>query len=208
MLEITLYYYNGEVTAFEACGHAGFDSSGRDVACAGASAIILTCLLGLEKALKIGYGLEQNDGYTYFTLPCDLSPSRLKSARQLLDSMVLGLEEVSGRYPENMRIIKEEIGEDSDSTFNPNEGTVISEGEDLMPEETEPKVLVPEEESAKKSNPYTVEKLVGVSFLGALAGLLVYYAYNQLDETYRKQVKDTIFNTVKTQVRKLLAEPQ
>jgi hypothetical protein len=54
----------------------------------------------------------------------------------------------------------------------------------------------------RSTNPYTIEKLFGVAFLGALSGVLIYYIYNQLGEDTRKAVKEAVITGVKGQMAK------
>lgn len=90
--------------SFEAEGHTGISEKGTDVACAGASAIIQTAVLGLTQVLQIKAGLQQEEGHLYFTLPFDIDDGKMEKAQILLRTMLLGLEEVKKAFPEAAEI--------------------------------------------------------------------------------------------------------
>ncbi|MFP4497107.1 MAG: hypothetical protein ACLFQV_02755 [Vulcanimicrobiota bacterium] len=58
-------------------------------------------------------------------------------------------------------------------------------------------------EKKEKSNPYTLEKFLGVAMVSALAGVLVYYLYNELGEDTQSVLKEVVVDGVKSQVAKM-----
>lgn len=71
---------------------------------------------------------------------------------------------------------------------------------------TEEVITLQEQEIKPPSNPYTFEKLTGVALLGAAAGVLVYYIYNQLSDETKQVVKDAVVVGVKSQMRRFAGE--
>ena len=203
MLEITIYYNEpGAVAAFEATGHAEFSEKGSDIVCAGASAIIQTAIAGVDELLGVNFGIDQQDGDLYFTLPF-LEDEMIESQTQLiLGTMILGLRRIMQQYPENVRIIETFIdGTPADEVSGGNKPE-RNGGANPMPGEYNDVEIIDPKESGSNS-PYSFEKLFGVAFLGAVSGLLVYYVYNQLSDESKKLVKETIVTNVKRQIASL-----
>lgn len=203
MLEITIYYSEpGSVAAFEAIGHAEFAAKGSDIVCAGASAIIQTAIAGVDELSGVDFGMEQEDGDLYFTLPVIEDEMAENRVQLILGTMILGLRRIMQQYPENVKIIENFIdGTPADLTKG---GTKPERngGADPMPGEYNDVEIV-EPKGSGSSNPYTFEKLFGVAFLGAVSGLLVYYVYNQLSDESKKLVKETIVTNVRRQIASL-----
>lgn len=110
MLTVTLgVNEKGDVFYFEAEGHLNYAPKGADIACAGASAVILTCVKGCREFLKVPAAFEMNDGYLYMGLPEDLDKDLFLSAQLLLKTMIIGLEEISGQYPKRLKIIRKTV---------------------------------------------------------------------------------------------------
>lgn len=95
---------NNDVSAFEAVGHTGFAPRGSDIACAGASSVIQTAVLGCVRVLKITGGIEQEDGYLYFSLPSGLEKKKSEQAQAVLKTMLEGLNEIKRQFPEHLQI--------------------------------------------------------------------------------------------------------
>jgi len=200
VLRIVLYLTDSDrVAAFEASSHTKLAESGKDIACAGASSIIQTTLMGLDKLIKMDFGLQQEEGYIYFCLPQEMNPGTMAGAQLLLKTMILGLEKLEEQYPKNIRISREFL-KSPGSRGIPEEKKYRSGGVDLMTSELENLELKPRK---RDFGPYTLDKLFGVALLGAVSGLIVYYIYNQLGEDTKSVVKETIVSTVRRQIASL-----
>jgi len=55
--------YDGRITGFDISGHSGYDQWGRDIVCAGVSAVAQTALIGLLRHLPIQPDYNQDDAY-------------------------------------------------------------------------------------------------------------------------------------------------
>lgn len=95
----------GHIASLQASGHALFAEAGLDVVCAGVSALLQTALLGLEKCAGAHPSYRVGKGSLRFELP---DPDRRgdvgRLSAVLLDSALLGLREIEGRYPGHIRI--------------------------------------------------------------------------------------------------------
>lgn len=99
---------SGSICAFEADGHTDLATAGSDIACAAASALVQSAILGCSEYLKISGGLIQEYGHIYFTLPMDLKSEDDAKAQAILNTMLLGLEQIEGQHPDRLKIEIEE----------------------------------------------------------------------------------------------------
>ena len=107
MIEVEIYEErDGRISAFSVQGHSGTAPKGRDIVCAGVSALSQTALLGLGRHLhrEIDFHIDPS-GDLHMKLreaPDDLSEAILRTMR-------LGVEEIEKAYPDavQLRITKE-----------------------------------------------------------------------------------------------------
>ena len=110
MLLVTVFRDSeGRVVSLEAEGHVGFAERGSDVICAGASAVILTAILGVTEVIGITSGLEQEDGYLYFSVPEDAPEDIAEKIQVVLETAIQGLVMIKKHYPEGFRLVTENI---------------------------------------------------------------------------------------------------
>ncbi|MEW6046044.1 MAG: ribosomal-processing cysteine protease Prp, partial [Bacillota bacterium] len=95
---------------FRAKGHSGFAARGKDIVCAGASAILHTAALGVVRHLGISARVKADEGYLELALEKDrgqLAPAeadRWQQAQAVLEAAVLGIEEIERQYPKHVRL--------------------------------------------------------------------------------------------------------
>lgn len=203
MIKIVFIYSDDDrICGFSAEGHSGAGRKGRDIVCSAVSALILTTILGITECLRITAVLEQEEGYTYFCLPSGLSADLESKGELLLMSLEKGISAIALKYPKNVRVTRK-ILPSVGFPWHFSDQDYLKKGDDNMANEVE---SVEMEKPVTTSNPYTFEKVLGVALLGAITGVILYYAYNHLSEESKKTVKDTIVTQVKTQVRKIISE--
>lgn len=91
---------DGQILACHIDGHAGYDDHGYDIVCAAVSVLSCTAILGLQDIAK------QVGSYSNASGRCDmvLSGNITQSGQDILETMVLGLTEISHQYPEFVQI--------------------------------------------------------------------------------------------------------
>lgn len=97
----------GEICGFHVQGHAGFADRGQDIVCAGVSALVQSAVLGLKKFLARPCMIEIEDGYLQCALPTALSERERLEATAILETMLLGIKEIAGNYPQYVRLVQE-----------------------------------------------------------------------------------------------------
>ncbi|MDK2856190.1 MAG: uncharacterized protein PWQ86_1403 [Bacillota bacterium] len=90
------------VAAFTVEGHAGWAPHGRDIVCAGVSALTQAALLGLEEYLALSPNVKVKEGF----LHCRLrgAEQKMREAQAILATMELGLRAMAREYPESIKI--------------------------------------------------------------------------------------------------------
>ena len=101
MIEVEIYEEkDGRISAFSVHGHSGLAPKGRDIVCAGVSALAQTALLGLGRHLhrEIDYNIDPS-GDLHMKLreaPDDFTETVLRTMR-------MGIEEIEKVYPDAVR---------------------------------------------------------------------------------------------------------
>jgi uncharacterized protein YsxB (DUF464 family) len=94
-----------KVRELKVTGHADYSEYGSDIVCSAVSALTQTALLGLMNVAKLDIEDCVNEGFLSFTIPViEDRDARLK-AWAILDTMVMGLENISENYSPYVRIV-------------------------------------------------------------------------------------------------------
>lgn len=110
MIHVTIYQNKRkEYTGFIAYGHAGFSDEGQDIVCAAASVLIINTVNAIEKFTEDRASLVSDDAEGIIDYSLKSRPS--EGAKLLLDTMVLGLMEMSDdeNYAEYIDLTFEEV---------------------------------------------------------------------------------------------------
>ena len=94
----------GRIRAFELSGHAGYADSGQDIVCAGVSALSIAAANGLEHFLPVAPKVQEAEGH----LTCELvglSEQDLEKAQWILQTMMLGIEQIQTTYGQDYILI-------------------------------------------------------------------------------------------------------
>ncbi len=97
MIRVTAIYNEAnELCGFRSEGHAGFDKKGKDIVCAGVSALTANLVNSVEEFTNDRFSCKEEDGFLEFIIVSDVS----KESSLLLDSMFLGLKAIKQEYGE------------------------------------------------------------------------------------------------------------
>ncbi len=94
----------GGYKSLEISGHANYADYGKDIVCAGVSALAETALLGLKHVVCIDPMVKKQPGYFVLKLPDNLQEEKQKKAAVILETIFLGLKDISESYPSNVRV--------------------------------------------------------------------------------------------------------
>ena len=110
MIEVTVYKtMRHEYAGFDMSGHAGYDDIGKDIVCAAVSVLVINTLNSIERFTDDETSCVSDEGTGSIEFRFDGTPSH--DATLLLDSMILGLEEIedSNEYEQYIDIIFKEV---------------------------------------------------------------------------------------------------
>ena len=110
MIKVTVYKTAGhEYAGFDISGHAGYDEPGHDIICAAVSALVINTLNSIERFTDDETGSVSDEASGTIEFRFHKRPSH--DAALLLDSMILGLEEIedSSQHEEYIDIIFKEV---------------------------------------------------------------------------------------------------
>ena len=79
-------------------GHALYDDYGKDIVCSAVSSIVITTINGILKIDKFAIKYDDNDGIKIQVVKKD------KITLALIDNMIDLLNELSDKYPKNIKI--------------------------------------------------------------------------------------------------------
>ena len=94
---------SGGYKSIEISGHAEYAEYGKDIVCAGVSALKETAVLGLENVVGIKPLVNKKEGCFTLKLPDNMTAQELKKAAIILETIFLGIEDISKSYPLNIR---------------------------------------------------------------------------------------------------------
>ena len=106
MIRVAFFRKEGRIVGFESEGHAGYADSGQDIVCAAVSALLITCVNGLESVVSIEPTVRQNDeaGYLKASLPDCLDEAQLHDAGIVFAVAEQGLQAIAQQYPGFLRV--------------------------------------------------------------------------------------------------------
>lgn len=95
---------DGSVIEIRVKGHAGYAEHGEDIVCAAVSALAQTALIGLEKVARHPFESKIADGYLVCRLMPGGSPESAAMAQAILQTTVLGLQDIAKDYHQFVRV--------------------------------------------------------------------------------------------------------
>ena len=96
---------NNEYFSFSCSGHAGFARKGKDIVCASVSVLTINTFNSIDVLTTCTIKGNEQDGFLEweFVSGCD------RDATLLMDSMVLGLNEISKEYADLLSLEVKEV---------------------------------------------------------------------------------------------------
>ena len=98
MTNITIYKQDDIFTGFMVSGHTGYEDAGKDIVCAGISALTINFINSVEEFMDDRFVVNTNEEDGMIDFKFEENPS--KESQVLLDSLVFGLENLAKDYKE------------------------------------------------------------------------------------------------------------
>lgn len=105
MVKAVIYKKNGDYKGFTCDGHAGYAKSGSDIVCAAVSILTINTVNSIEKFSTSSYKGEMSEG----VLKCDFPEGLDEKGKLLMDSMVLGLNQIQKDYKKYFKLDVKEV---------------------------------------------------------------------------------------------------
>lgn len=96
MTNITVYTQNDLNIGFKVFGHSGYDEAGKDIVCAGISALTINFINSIEEFMDDRFVVKTNEEDGMIDFKFEETPS--KESQTLIDSLVFGLENLEKDY--------------------------------------------------------------------------------------------------------------
>lgn len=110
MITISIYRNSKKnIEQFVVKGHAYAADPGQDIVCSAVSVLTQTTVLALHEVANIAIGYEIESGYLKCKLPMDLTKKELYDTKLLIDTMLLGLNNIQESYPKYVEIHNKEV---------------------------------------------------------------------------------------------------
>lgn len=119
MIRVQASRRNGDIVRITASGHAGYDEAGRDIVCAGVTAIMTTIYSALTDLLAVKPDASFEEGRLEIDLDAvhqklavtnenERSARTWAQAQLLMETCLLGLRQLAGSYGRWIRLSAEE----------------------------------------------------------------------------------------------------
>jgi uncharacterized protein YsxB (DUF464 family) len=92
------------IMAFSITGHAEYDESGKDIVCAGVSAVSIGTVNAIEALLQVQLESTMNKGLLSVVVPEITDETLREKTHLILDSMVVMLETIQKSYSKYISI--------------------------------------------------------------------------------------------------------
>lgn len=103
-VEIVRSFANGEIISYVSEGHANYDGHGKDIVCAGVSAVTFGTVNSIEALLEIVPEHTIYEGFLKVDIPERIEPKTFEQVQLLLESMVVILKSIQESYSEFLTI--------------------------------------------------------------------------------------------------------
>jgi uncharacterized protein YsxB (DUF464 family) len=105
MIEMTITRTGSDqIREFEISGHAFFAERGKDIVCAGVSAVSVGAINAIHALTGIVPEIKQDSGFLRCVIPENLSEDINEKVQILLEGMVISLQTIEEEYGKNLKI--------------------------------------------------------------------------------------------------------
>jgi len=93
----------GRISSFTVQGHADYAEYGKDIVCAGVSAVTVGTLNAIEALLGVELDAQVEEGYLQASVP-PLEGNKLEQTQLLLESMLVMLKSIEKSYGKHISV--------------------------------------------------------------------------------------------------------
>lgn len=92
------------ISGFHVTGHAGYAEAGRDIVCAGVSAVTVGAVNALERLLSVQMEARMEKGDLSAVMPSSITGENEEKAQLILESMLVMLRSIEDSYADYVKI--------------------------------------------------------------------------------------------------------
>lgn len=100
MIKVTIKYSNNNVNELEVKGHSNFAEKGKDIVCAGVSAIVIGGINAITSLTNFKINYEVDDGYVKLTNLNDIE------VQKIIKVVIIQLKSVEDSYSKHIKIVE------------------------------------------------------------------------------------------------------
>jgi uncharacterized protein len=104
MINVTIHRKSKSILSFVVSGHAFFADRGKDIVCAGASAVVVGAINSVHAITGVTPEIHQEDGFLSCKIPDSLDAEKAQKVQLLLEGMVISLQTIEQQYGKNIKI--------------------------------------------------------------------------------------------------------
>lgn len=112
MIQAVIYRTkSGKIQSFEISGHALFANRGKDIVCAGVSAVSVGAVNAVHKLTGVVPKIDQESGLLRCGIPDNLPEDTFEKIQLLLEGMIVSLQTIEEEYGTHIKVIfkKQEV---------------------------------------------------------------------------------------------------
>ena len=95
---------SGFIYSFVISGHAFFAERGKDIVCAGASAVAIGSINAVHALTGVTPEIEQGDGFLRCVVPVNGTEDMNEKVQLLLEGMIISLQTIEEEYGKHIKI--------------------------------------------------------------------------------------------------------
>ncbi|GMB07481.1 hypothetical protein EDD69_103192 [Thermolongibacillus altinsuensis] len=113
MIDVTIYRTDdGKIRAFTLSGHADFAKRGKDIVCAGVSAVSFGAINAVMKLTNVKPTIQQGEkgGYLHCEVPLIEDRHTEEKVQLLLEGMIVSLQTIERDYGKYVKLTTKSLG--------------------------------------------------------------------------------------------------
>ncbi len=100
---------NQHIVGFRVDGHAQFDDTGKDIVCAGVSAVTIGTVNAAESVVGVSLTADMDSGKLHVKVPAHVPEVKIAQLQLLLESMVVMLQSIEETYGQYIRLKQNQV---------------------------------------------------------------------------------------------------
>jgi len=109
MINVKIFRDGQVIRGFSVSGHSDYRPRGSDIVCSAISALSQTAILALKQVAGVYPKWTRQDGLLECKMPDNLDDKQRDASRIVLNTIIVGIDNIAGHYPEHVNVSNEEV---------------------------------------------------------------------------------------------------